>query len=275
MTSSSRLGLVSLLVCLTLLLAFASAGATSNITASSEEGEVSLTVVYNNYQVNPDLTTSWGFGCVVRTKNTTLLFDTGSSSSILLSNMEKMGIAPKEIDLVAISHGHGDHLGGLEGFLGENNEVTVYIPSSLPDSTRKMIERQGASYQNVSNSIQISENIYTTGELGIGIKEQSLIVDTNKGLVVVTGCAHPGVVNIAQEATNLLEKEIYLVMGGFHLVGSSDGELRTIVSKFREIGVKKVAPSHCSGDRCRELFAKEYGEDYIKSGVGKIIKVGS
>jgi len=260
------------LVVFTLLVVCGFASA-NNGSIPIEEGEVSLTVVYDNYQVNPDLTTSWGFGCVVRTKNTTLLFDTGASSSILLSNMEKMGIDPKEIDLVAISHVHGDHLGGLEGFLGENNEVTVYIPSSLPDSTRKMIERQGARYQNVSNSIQISENIYTTGELGIGIKEQSLIVDTNKGLVVVTGCAHPGVVNIANEAKNLLQKELYLVTGGFHLVGAADGELQTIVSQFRELGVKKVAPSHCSGDRCRELFAREYDEDYIKSGVGKVIEV--
>lgn len=108
--------------------------------------------------------------------------------------------------------------------------------------------------------------------MGTWIKEQSLVLNTEKGLVVITGCAHPGVVNIAKKAKQILpDKNIYLVMGGFHLSGASDSELRSIIKGFRDIGVQKVAPSHCSGDRCRELFKEEYKQDYIESGVGKII----
>lgn len=208
------------------------------------EGKTTITVVYDNYQVNPDLIASWGFGCVIKTPTNNILFDTGGNSSILPSNMGKMEIAVEDINIVVISHIHGDHLGGLNGFLKRNG--------------------------NVKSSIKICKDVYTTGEMGIWIKEQSLILDTKKGLVIITGCAHPGIVNIVKEAKQILpDKNIYSVMGGFHLSGASDSKLVSIVRELRSIGVQKVAPSHCSGDRCRELFKDEYRENFIESGVGK------
>jgi len=240
----------------------------------SIEGEATIIGVYDNYQVNPDLTTAWGFGCVIRTAKEDILFDTGGDSSILLSNMEKMNISPEDIDIVVISHIHGDHVGGLTGFLERNGNVKVYIPASFPDSWRKKIESYGADYQDVSGPMQISDNVYTTGEMGTWIKEQSLVLNAEEGLVVITGCAHPGIVNIVKRAEQMLpDKNVYLVMGGFHLSGASDSELRSIIGAFRDIGVQKVAPSHCSGDRCRGLFEEEYKENYIYGGAGKTIKV--
>jgi len=240
--------------------------------SSPIEGNISIIIVYDNYQVNPDLTPSWGFGCIIRTPTKNILFDTGGNSSILLSNMEKMKVDPEDIDIVVISHIHGDHVGGLGGFLERNGDVKVYIPSFFPNSIRERIKSYGAEYRNVKGPVQISDNVYTTGEMGTWIKEQSLVLNTEKGLVIITGCAHPGIVNIAKKAKQILpDKNIYLVMGGFHLSGASDSELRSIIKAFRDIGVKRVAPSHCSGDRCRELFKEEYRGDYIESGVGKII----
>ena len=236
------------------------------------ECKISITTVYDNYQVDPKLTTSWGFGCIIRTPKKAILFDTGGDSSILLSNMEKMNIDPKDIDVVVISHIHGDHVGGLNGFLERNGKVKVYIPASFPNSWRKKINSFGTEYQDVKDSVQISDNVYTTGEMGTWIKEQSLVLNGKEGLIVLTGCAHPGVVNIVRKAKQMLaDKNIYLVMGGFHLSSASDSKLKSIIEEFRDIGVQKVAPSHCSGDRCREMFREEYKEDYIESGVGKII----
>ena len=236
------------------------------------ECKISITTVYDNYQVDPKLTTSWGFGCIIRTPKKAILFDTGGDSSILLSNMEKMNIDPKDIDIVVISHIHGDHVGGLNGFLERNGKVKVYIPASFPNSWRKKMKSFGTEYQDVKDSVQISDNVYTTGEMGTWIKEQSLVLNGKEGLIVLTGCAHPGVVNIAKKAKQMLaDKNIYLVMGGFHLSSASDSKLKSIIEEFRDIGVQKVAPSHCSGDRCREMFREEYKEDYIESGVGKII----
>ena len=240
-------------------------------TTSIVEGKICIAIVYDNYKVNPNLTNSWGFGCVIRTPDKDILFDTGGDSTILLSNMDKMGIDPKDIDIVVISHIHADHVGGLNGFLEKNGDVKVYIPSSFPDSIREKIKSYGAKCFDVKDSMKISDNIYTTGEMGTWIKEQSLILDTKEGLVVITGCAHPGVINIAKKAKQILHKKIYLFMGGFHLFNASESELKSIIKGFRNLGIKKVAPSHCSGDRCRQLFKEEYKEDYIESGVGKII----
>ena len=236
------------------------------------EENVTILVVYDNYQFNPDLDTGWGFGCVVNTPTMNILFDTGGNSSILLSNIEKMNIDPEMIRIVVISHIHGDHVGGLDGFLQKNGNVKVFIPTSFPDLWREKIKSYGAEYQDVKDSMKISENAYNTGEMGTWIKEQSFILHTQQGLVVITGCAHPGIVKIIQRAKQIIpDTPVYLVMGGFHLSGASDSELKSIIKGFRDLGVLKVAPSHCSGDRCRKLFEEEYKEDFIMSGVGKII----
>ena len=234
---------------------------------------ISLITVYDNYQHNSELKTGFGFGCVIKTKDKNILFDTGSESLTLIGNMEKLGIKPEEINIIVLSHIHGDHVGGLFGFLEKNSNVTVFILDSFPKSFKNEIKQMGALIVEVNKEIEIEKGIYSTGELGILIKEQSLIINTKKGLVIVTGCAHPGIVNIIQRAKELTNKEVYLVIGGFHLGGASDSELKNIIESFRELNVKKVAPCHCSGDRCRELFKQEYKNDFISNGVGKIIEI--
>ena len=229
---------------------------------------ITLISVYDNYQVDPKLKTAWGFGTIIKTPQELILFDTGGSSEILLFNMEKLCINPISIKKVVISHIHSDHLGGLKGFLERRSNVTVFIPSSFPESVKNMISKGGANYVEISSSRKISDSIYTTGELYGPPKEQSLILNSRKGLVVITGCAHPGIVNIVKRAKELMKKDkVHLVLGGFHHPPIS------CVKEFKELGVEKVAPSHCTGDLVREAFRKEYKKDFIEYGVGKIIEI--
>ena len=230
--------------------------------------EVTLISVYDNYQVNPKLRTAWGFGCVVKTSKELLLFDTGGNSEILLFNMEKMDIDPKWISTIMISHIHGDHVGGLEGFLEKNSNVTVFIPRAFPKSITDMITNQKAKFVKVSEPRKISDFIFSTGELYGPPEEQSLVINSNKGLIIVTGCAHPGVIPIVKKAKEMFpEEKLYLVIGGFHHPPMG------VVKEFRELGVNKVAPSHCTGDPVREAFREAYKKDFIEYGVGKIIKI--
>lgn len=241
---------------------------TSSIFEGTEKTEITLVSVYDNYRVNPKLKTAWGFGSVIKTPTENILFDTGGDSEILLSNMQKMNIEPDSIDKVVISHIHGDHLGGLEGFLKRNSDVTVFIPESFPNSVKDMITNKGAEFTEVSGPVKVTDFVWSTGEIYGPPEEQSLMINSKKGLIVMTGCAHPGIVKIVKEAKELAEKEkVYLVLGGFHHPPTST------VQEFREIEVAKVAPSHCTGDEVRNAFAEEYQEDFIEYGVGKIIEI--
>ena len=231
-----------------------------------------MTVVYDNNAYDPRLRTAWGFACLVERGDLTLLFDTGGDAATLLSNMETLGLDPAEVDIVVLSHIHGDHVGGLGGILAVNEETTVYLPRSFPASFKE----QAKSYAHVvevHEPMEIAEGIYTTGEMGAGIIEQSLVVATDPGLVVISGCAHPGIVNIVAKAKETMREEVHLVMGGFHLGGASQATIEGIVEDFRKLGVQKAAPCHCSGDRAREMFAAEYGEDFIEAGVGKVLDI--
>jgi len=240
-----------------------------NKTASN----ATIIIVYDNYEYDSRLKTGFGFSCLVKLKDKNILFDTGSDSPTLLSNMEKLELNPKEIDTIVLSHIHGDHTGGLSGVLEINPNVEVYIPQSFPDSFKGKIISYDAKPVDVRDLTKIYNGIYSTGEFGTWVKEQSLIVKTDKGLVVITGCAHPGIVNIVKKTKELTKESVYLVVGGFHLGSASDNEIRNIVESFRELEVKKVFPCHCTGSKAIKAFEEEYKEDFIKAGVGRKILV--
>ena len=240
-------------------------------TSAAAAKDLSIIVSYDNNPYKERLTTAWGFSCVIRGTEKTILFDTGGDGSILVTNLEELGINPKEIDLVVLSHIHGDHIGGLPSFLEKNPEVVVYLPKSFPKGFKDGVKEYGAKVVEVQGPLKICQEVYSTGELGTGIKEQSLIIYTEKGLIVITGCAHPGIVRIVNKAKDLVKGDVLLVMGGFHLGGESKGEIENIISSFRKLGVSYAGPCHCSGDAARQLFKEQYGENFINVGVGRVV----
>lgn len=236
--------------------------------------DIKIEVVYDNNPFKEGLAAAWGFSCLIRGTEKTILFDTGGDGSILLTNMDKLGINPMDIDLVVLSHVHLDHIGGLLSLLEKNEEIAVYMPRSLPDDFKKDVKAHGAEVVDVIEPVQICENVYSTGELGMQIKEQSLIIRTAKGLIIITGCAHPGVVQIVEKVKDLFKDNVLMVMGGFHLISESEEKIKSIISSFQKLKVLYVAPCHCSGDAARELFKKAYRDNFIDVGVGKLIAVG-
>jgi len=235
--------------------------------------DLKLTIIYDNNPYKDHLETRWGFSCLVEGLEKTILFDVGGEGAILLSNMEKLKIDPGLIDILVLSHVHYDHIGGLADFLGRNSDVTVYVPKSFPANVKRKIHETGAGLVEVGKALQICNRAYSTGELGEWIKEQSLIIETSKGLAIITGCAHPGIVQIIQKAKTLLRSPPYLILGGFHLCWMNGHQVNGIIRGIQREAVKKVAPCHCSGDIAREQFKKEYGKDFILVGVGKIITI--
>jgi 7,8-dihydropterin-6-yl-methyl-4-(beta-D-ribofuranosyl)aminobenzene 5'-phosphate synthase len=238
-----------------------------------EPKTLTLTIVYDNNAYDPRLKTAWGFSCLIEYRGQVILFDTGGDSPTLLANMAKLDIDPGEIERVVLSHIHGDHTGGLSGLLPiAGDSLTVFVPRSFPTRFKDAV-RTRAQLMEVQESREIGEEVYITGELGTGIIEQSLAVKTDEGLVVVTGCAHPGIVEVVRKAKALSGDEVCLVLGGFHLGGKSQREIEGILSEFRRLGVRKVAPCHCTGEQAIRMFRQEYGEDFIQAGAGKVIRV--
>jgi len=233
---------------------------------------VGITVVYDNNQMLEGLQTDWGFACLVEFEKTKLLFDTGDDGSILLNNMSKLDIHPEDIDLVFLSHFHHDHTGGLNDFLQKNSDVTIYYPQSFPPQLVESMKQSGAKLVPISSFQRLQENIFSLGESGGSIPEQSMAIRTSKGIVVITGCAHPGIIKILEVAkSSFPEETIYLAMGGFHLLHQTENELKSTVNQILKMETLNVGPSHCSGDAARKMFREIYKDGYIEIGVGKKI----
>lgn len=234
---------------------------------------IKLTILFNNVPYDKHLTTAWGFSCLIQTPEKTILFDTGGDGDILLSNMKRLAIDPKKITSIVLSHIHGDHTGGLWRLLEENNNVTVYLPESFPERFKDEVKEMGARVVPVYKPIEIYKGVYSNGEMGVSIKEQSLVLRTGKGLVVVTGCAHPGIVAMVRHVKDWLKDRIYLVLGGFHLMGYSNDHIEKVIKELKGMRVEKIAPSHCTGQSAIYLFRKAWGEDFIDGGCGAVISV--
>ncbi len=241
--------------------------------ARGDTSQISITTVFDNYAVDTTLATRWGFAAVIATASSTVLFDTGSDGAVLISNMEKLNLDPGTIRSVVISHLHNDHVGGLTAFLRVNANVLVYLPGRSPGPLHHMIDDAGARHRDVVEPTAIEPAIRTTGPLGVSIHEQALVVSTAQGLVVITGCAHPGIVHVVRKAHEMSpDEDIAVVMGGFHLVSASPSDVDEIIRAFRKLGVRGVAPSHCTGDLAREQLREAYGPDFIPAGAGMVLK---
>lgn len=242
-------------------------------TLEFQEKSMKILTLYDNYTTSPDLKTDWGFSALISVDDYNLLFDTGTDGKILFGNMEKLEVDHNDINEIMISHDHHDHYGGLADFLIQNNQVKVYTLSSF-NQTKKIIQSAGAKIIEIDQPFNIKEKIYTTGSLGSVIKEQSLVLEAGQGLVIITGCAHPGIIEIIKTVKNQFPgKQIYLVIGGFHLYEADSSEIKKIVQEFKNLGVQKVAPCHCTGDEAIELFRKIYQDNFIQNGVGKLIEI--
>lgn len=209
-----------------------------------------VTIIYDNTVFKKDLKADWGFSALIEVKKKKILFDTGGRGSILLSNMKKLGIVPEEIHDIFISHSHFDHTGGLSAFLDCNNEVKVWAPHSFRGvkSVKEVID--------IENPGELYKGIWTTGELE-GI-EQSLCIETKKGIVIIAGCSHPRMESIRGTASEF--GKVCGIIGGFH--GNRPESLK---------GLELICATHCT--QYIQEIKLLYPKQYIEGGAGKIIEI--
>ncbi|MCB2195623.1 MAG: MBL fold metallo-hydrolase [Bacteroidetes bacterium] len=243
----------------------------SNVLDKSES-DIKVTIIYDNYDFKDGLKSDWGFSCLIEFPDKTILFDTGARPGVFEKNLKALNIDPQSIDMVVVSHDHYDHTGGLSTFLELNNKVPVYILKSFSDKTKEIITENNAKIVCEHELTEISKNVFLSGELQGKIEEQSLAINTDKGLVVITGCSHPGINKILEHFKSSLNKDIYMVFGGFHLMRMNDEEIEQIITKMRSLGVQKCGATHCTGKKQIKQFKNAFGKNYVQMGVGNVVE---
>ena len=244
----------------------------SEITASSGiDKPVTVKVIYDNYVHENGLKSDWGYSIIIEGLEKEILFDAGTRPDIFEFNLKKMNLDADKVDMIVFSHEHGDHTEGLPAFVKMKKDIPVLIPFSFSDEFKNKMVSFGLTPVLVKEPAKICENMYTSGEFTYQIPEQALVLNTKNGLVVITGCSHPGIVEMLKEIKSTFNKNIYMVFGGFHLLVKSKKKMDTIITEMKSIGVVKCGATHCTGEKQIQMIKEAFGKDYFELGVGNSI----
>jgi 7,8-dihydropterin-6-yl-methyl-4-(beta-D-ribofuranosyl)aminobenzene 5'-phosphate synthase len=208
-----------------------------------------------------------------------VLFDTFGDPGVLLNNMRKFNIDAAKIKHIVLSHDDWDHISGLWYLLSGRKDITVYICPGFDQEVKDRIVSFGVRVVEVEPFTMIKEDVFSTGQIQSScadrrIFEQALAVKFLKNITIITGCAHPGIVNIINAVKKHFSKErVSFILGGLHLKDNTDETNMRIIKDLREFGVRKVAPTHCTGKRATGMMRGAFGYGFVRVKEGDSIEL--
>lgn len=270
-----------------------------------------ITVLVENTATGQALLAEHGLSFWVEHKGHRILFDTGQGY-VLKHNALRLNIALETAEAVVLSHGHFDHTGGLADVLDVKSPPALYLhPAALasryarrPDGTAREIgmpQRCMAAVQKsaipvwTESPTEICEGVYATGSVpqvtdfedaggpffedcagrcpDIFPDDQALFFATQRGTVVILGCAHAGVINTLKYVQTLTDnRPIHTVIGGMHLVSASAERMDRTVDELRSLGIKRLMPAHCTGFPAMARLWQEFPCCYVPCPLGTVIE---
>ncbi len=266
---------------------------------------VNITVIVDNTTLRDDLITEHGLSLWIEYDDKKILFDAGQSIAVI-NNAKQLGIYLASTDAIVLSHGHYDHTGGLYDILDIAPKAKIYLHPlaiepkfsqkasdvkfiGMPDSAKKVIESRHViwtvtpvtlfpgmmitgqaprvnDFEDVGGYFFLDESCQKHDDL---LDDQTLFIESSKGLIVILGCAHSGVVNILGYISELTGcKKVYAVIGGMHLLNASQTRINNTIEIFKKYEIQKVIPLHCTGQKVMEHFEGIFGDKYFLSGAG-------
>ncbi|MFH1768042.1 MAG: MBL fold metallo-hydrolase [Candidatus Omnitrophota bacterium] len=232
-------------------------------------------IIFDKDSINGDFFKGWGVSFLI---DNDILFDTGENFDYLNQNFSRMGVDLRSIKKIVISHEHWDHTSGLWEIIKDNKDIIVYGCLNFSDRFKNKVKAAGAKLVMVKDFCLIGKNIYSSGEVlsnykGANIPEQSLVILTDSDVVLVCGCAHAGILDLIGRVQDSLNKQVTFVLGGLHLLDKDRRTLDYIVKKMLSGGVRKIAPSHCTGYDAVFLLKEYYKDNYIEVKAGGDIEI--
>jgi len=265
-----------------------------------KDGEMKVTCVVDNAVCDhSSFWGEHGLAFLIETKSgSMLLFDTGRSGTVLLHNLELLDVEPEAISALAISHAHHDHTGGLPALLDRVAGIPLYAHPDLfrerfsrrEESLKSVglpLEREALDrwlvFQLSAEPTEILPGVWTTGEitdraepegrsphhLVRGVEgwepdpyrdDTALVLETRRGLVVLCGCCHAGLLNTLAHVRRTFGVDITAVAGGTHLLQADEAHLRHVIEVLRELGLPRLYLNHCTGRRACFILAQAFGE---------------
>ncbi len=231
-----------------------------------------ITIVFDNYSTSSEFEASWGYAALIEFKGKRFLFDTGAKPEVLQKNLKALGESLEDIEALFLSHNHWDHTGGMPFVLSKVRNPVVYAGESYIYSLKK-------DYPEIKTCpvgkepVKVIDGLYLTEEMEGPVKEISLFLESQKGIVVITGCAHPGAITIVKRIKEFTGKAPFLLLGGIHLYKASEEEIKRVDGKLKALGVEYLGVSHCTGDKALSYFESSWSERFLKVGVGSVINL--